>query len=141
MKSFTRTIIETLKKPEKIKRDSFVYLSPKAPKSRFAQCGTCMMFRPATEQCAIFGPNKKVSGRDGSCGMYEWGKANHLPVHEVMTPEQAGYVERQVRCGNCYYGGPKCGLYMALNKALPEKFDLEEEIEEFACCNAQTPKS
>lgn len=118
---------------QKIGRDSFLYLDGSS--DTFAQCGSCVFGR---DKCGIMG-GQKVSAKDGSCGFYMKGVQINRVVAN-LTREQTGYVERQVRCHNCKYGGSNCELYTMLNKEFPDVFDLEEKISPNACCNAQTAK-
>ena len=127
----------------KIKRDAFLYMDPKGDKSKFAQCGTCMMFTGST--CTIIGPDVKITA-EMSCNLYVHGKP--MPEekgHEMklVTPEEAGLVDRKVRCENCEYGDAsrlKCVLFEKLNKELSESFDLDPNIKAQGCCNAQVPR-
>lgn len=128
----------------KITREAFGYQSPKEPKDQFAQCKTCV--RWTGERCMILGSDVEALAGD-SCNEYIHGKPALDQAGKekaLMTPEEAGYVRRQVRCENCAYANPKdktCGLYKALNKQNPSAFDLDENIDPKACCNAQTDKS
>lgn len=152
---------DTPKIGEKLTRAAFLYMdhSPKSPADEFAQCDTCRMFVPAGEaapsaRCVVLGSKFKVID-EGSCGLYSvWPKGKPDPTvvrdHAVelskglpasVTPEEAGYVERQVRCENCTFlrGANECGLYDTLNKTLPGLFQLDIHIDPHGCCNAQTP--
>lgn len=123
---------------EKIGREAFIYLS--GDTDDYAQCSSCWMFNPEKERCVILGPDFHVDA-DATCCFYMKGEPlDDMPLIARVTPEEAGYVDRQVRCENCRYGGDKCGLYVMLNKKLPDVFDLEEEIEPRACCNANVPR-
>lgn len=125
--------------PEKIQRDAFLYMEPKPPKGEFAQCSTCFMWIPESNTCAIHGEELEVQGTD-SCGLYVHGESAFEEAAKLVTEEESGLVTHPVRCENCYYGGKECGLYVKLNKALPELFDLDTKISPQACCNGQTPK-
>jgi hypothetical protein len=123
---------------KKINRDAFIYLPGKD--KEFAQCGTCWLFNAEKERCAILGPDFKVDD-DDSCNFYL--KGDHpkdLKLVKRVSPKNAGFVDRKVRCENCRYGGDHCQLYQQLNSRLPDIFDLETKIESRACCNANTPK-
>src|SRR5215472_2862482 len=124
----------------KVKRDAFLYLDPQGNADEFAQCGTCKEFLSG-DICYIFG--SPVSSR-GSCGLYIPGKADPEWKAEgrFVSPEEAGYVERPVRCENCaFFEAGNCGLFDTLNDALPDVFDLETVVDAKGCCNAQTPMS
>jgi hypothetical protein len=115
----------------KIKRDAFLYLEGAG--DTFAQCGSCIF---GYTHCAIMN-GRKVSARDGSCGFYIKGHPIAQEVIAQLTSEQAGYVERPVRCENCrFYGQGHCSLYRILNQRHAALFDLEEKVEAKGCCNA-----
>lgn len=133
---------------DRVKRDAFLYLSPEGGGEDFAQCGTCAFF--GKTHCALFTGDFAVDA-DDSCGCY----LPHTPAHEtgpvpalnLISPGDAGFVKRKVRCENCYHGDARtrdgreehyCKLYADLNKTLPAAFDLEEVIRPKACCNAHT---
>ena len=118
---------------KRIKRDAFLYLEGK--KADFAQCSSCCLFDDG--KCTIFGT--KVKGTD-SCGLYIPGWYAGISNAKRVTPEEAGYVQAQVRCENCRYGGDTCKLYEQLNKLMPYTFDLDIKIKPKACCNAWRKK-
>jgi hypothetical protein len=122
---------------EKIDRSAFIYLAPKSEKEQFAQCATCVAFLPGKERCAWFSKNDKVIG-NASCSLYVNGEPNDdQEIRDSVTPEEAGYVEGQVRCENCtHVKGDTCTLFQKLNQALPDLFELDSKIEDKACCNA-----
>ena len=124
---------------EKIKRDAFIYLPGKD--KEFAQCGTCWLFNAEKERCAILGPTFEVDD-DDACNFYLKGDpSKDLKLVARVTPKNAGFVDRKVRCENCKYGGGGvCKLYTMLNEKLPDVFDLDTKIEPRACCNAQTSR-
>lgn len=128
----------------KVTRAAFLYLDPKGDKARFAQCGTCMMFTGSS--CTILGKDFTVNAGD-TCGFYVHGKPQPAEKgHEMksVTPEEAGFERRAVRCENCaYFEDEKsvCGLFVMLNEALPDDFDLDEGVDAFGCCNANVPKA
>lgn len=148
---------------EKLGRDTFLYMEPPEgyyKPQEFAQCETCRKYIRESVQCIELGPNPRITD-DKSCCLYSpWplGKPNpevvrnHLTelrqaekrgAHDFVTPEEAGLVQRQVRCENCYYfdeDDSDCELYEMLNKAFPQCFDLEERVKPLACCNAQTKR-
>ena len=153
---------------EKITRDAFIYLPPKnGVADNFAQCGPCRMFVPSKflpegfegARCIIHG-SRVVIDEDDSCGfMVPWPTPDGSPNKKVMqdhanelakeipgsvTPEQSGLVSRRVQCHRCKWANEtatRCGLYVSLNKKMGDKFDLAEDIEPHACCNAQTPET
>jgi hypothetical protein len=142
---------------DKIKRDAFLYMAPArvSQNDAFAQCSSCRMFVPP-KGCLVLGSRFPVSADDGTCGVYiAWppgDKPDKKAVAEhtrqlaaglpaTFTPEEVGYVERQVRCENCTYfkkAAYQCGLYLALNKAMPMMFDLDPDVDQYGCCNANT---
>lgn len=127
----------------KVKRDAFLYLAPKAPKDEFAQCGTCSLFVESANHCSILGSAVHVTA-SMSCGFYLHGtpKPKNAAIRKVVTAQEAGLVDRQVRCENCeYVEGKTCGLYRKLNTRLPAYFDLDARIDPQGCCNAQQPKA
>jgi hypothetical protein len=130
-------------KEEKIKRDAFLYLEPTGAGDEFAQCATCVMWSgPEHNTCYYLG---KDVDADDSCGLYAPGKPNpELAGNELgnVSREAAGFVDHPVRCENCmvFDGKGKCLGYEAINKALPEHFDLDVNVKPKGCCNAQRPK-
>jgi hypothetical protein len=124
---------------EKIKRDAFLYL--KGSGKDFAQCGTCWLFNPEKERCAILGPEFEVDD-DDACNFYLKGEPQKdLKLVARVTPKNAGFVDRKVRCENCrFYDNNECKLYVRLNKELPDIFDLETKIDPRSCCNANLPR-
>src|ERR1051325_9723924 len=66
-----------------------------------------------------------------------WHSLNDQECRSIVTPEQAGYVQGQVRCENCsWYDDGTCGLYQMLMEKMPDVFDLETSVEAQGCCNA-----
>ena len=129
-------LLEATDSNTKIKRDAFLYLSPKGDKNNFAQCSTCSQFNPETERCGLFGKDDKVIAA-ASCGLYIHGAPDlTLDPMGIVSPEEAGYVKGNVRCENCkWFENNRCDLFAKLNKELPNIFDLDEEVEAKACCN------
>jgi Pyruvate/2-oxoacid:ferredoxin oxidoreductase delta subunit len=148
-------------------RDAFLYFNhrPNSPKTQFAQCVTCRMFVPDEymgtdndkDLCIAHGSKVGV-GEEWSCGVYSpWPKGSPVPevirnhaaelkkgIPGSLTPKETGLVNRKVRCQNCYFfkaGPKKCNLYELLNKALPELFDLDENVDPYGCCNANIEKA
>jgi hypothetical protein len=144
MRQYIDLVVEALKRREaksdrKVTRDAFLYLDPKAPKESFAQCSTCVLMMPGTTTCAIHGPDLDVKG--ASCGLYVHGTpTDDQPQQKLVTPEESGFVRREVRCENCRFfeEGDTCALFVKLNDALPEIFDLETKVADQGCCNAQS---
>ncbi len=124
---------------EKITRDAFIYLD--SDEGDFAQCGRCWQFNAEKGRCCILGPDFEVDADDSCCLFVEGSWVEGQPLVERISPEDAGFVEREVRCENCEYGGTgECQLYKMLNEKFPDVFQLETSISAKACCNAQTPK-
>ncbi len=132
-----------MKLVSRVQRDAFLYLDPKEPKNEFAQCSTCIKFTGST--CLILGKNIPVTG-NMSCGFYLNGEPNLKAKgseEEIVTPKEAGLVNRKVRCENCKFFKEKesiCDLYHDLNRDYPEKFNLDEKVNKYGCCNAESPK-
>jgi len=131
-------------KIERITRSTFLYFDSKPPKSKFAQCATCVHFLRREERCELHGPDDDVDD-DDSCGLYVHGEALGVHPLSLVTPEQSGLVSRQVRCENCRFFDPDdeprvhCDLYTQLNRMLPALFELDRYVQAKGCCNAQTP--
>ena len=131
------TLLEAKGSATKVDRSAFIYLKPKGDKNQFAQCSTCVAFLPKKQRCAWFSKNDKVIA-EASCSLYVNGTPNDdQDIINSVKPKDAGYVVGKVRCENCYHvKGSNCSLYQKLNETLPELFDLDEKIEDKACCNA-----
>lgn len=124
----------------KIGREAFLYLEGKDGDDKFAQCASCDMWNNKAETCAILGPGFFVDA-DDSCGLYIKGKPHDQPCDKIYTPEEVGFVDRDVRCENCKYGGDgECSLFKMLNDKFPDEFELDTKIKPYGCCNAQTRK-
>lgn len=114
-------------------RSTFIYLDPKTPHD-FAQCSTCWKFTGKT--CLEFS-SKDVVKPTGSCNLYSTGdpQPDHLgKEHNSITPKEAGYVDRKVRCEHCEYfekGDNDCLFFRSLN--------IDYKVNPDGCCNAQTP--
>lgn len=135
MLSFDQFITES--ENDRIERSTFLYMPPKGDGAQFAQCSTCSSFLSKKQRCRFFGKRDQVIA-NASCGLYTKGEPNDFqPVMGSVTPEQAGYVEQQVRCENCSWfdGRSTCGLFDQLNKTLPRVFDLDTNVEPKGCCN------
>lgn len=132
----------------KIDRTAFLYLEPNehtfGPKEEFAQCSTCGIFSGEDrKRCYILGKKFEVLPED-TCELYANGKPNESlsdQEYKSMSPDDAGWERRLVRCENCYwYGLGKCGLFIKLNSEFPDIFDLDSSVSAFGCCNSNTPK-
>lgn len=129
---------------DKITRATYLYMDPKAPKGQFAQCGTCAHFIEEKDRCELHGKDDDIDD-DDSCGLYVRGPASTGEPQGFVTPEQSGFVSREVRCENCMFFDPDseprehCDLYSQLNRILPKLFDLDRYVKAQGCCNAQTP--
>jgi hypothetical protein len=129
---------EPKKVAEKITRVAFLYLD--GDKDDYAQCSSCFLYVNSKKRCAILGNDFEVAPED-TCAMYIPGDpVENQPIVKRVSPEEAGYVARKVRCENCFYGGDECKLFVMLNKKMPEVFDLDPKIVSKGCCNAQTPR-
>jgi len=121
---------------KKVKEDAFLYLDPKPPKDKFAQCGTCMMFTGSS--CTIHGPG--LVKAEWSCGLYVHGKP--MPdmkgeEHKAVTPKESGLVKEKVRCENCHSFNSETGaclMFQALNE-VDELFDMRTTVHPQGCCN------
>ena len=129
---------------EKITRATFLYMDPRNPEEKFAQCDTCMNFIRDKGLCKLLLPTDEIKAGK-SCGSYAPGENATGEALGVLTAEEVGLVERQVRCENCAFFDPDteprkhCDFYTQLNLILPGLFDLDRYVNEYACCNAQTP--
>lgn len=131
----------------KIDRSAFVFMRARKPYKTFAQCKTCAFFNPAIERCENFGPDNVVKAR-GSCGVYAFGPENTTALPQSrITPTEAGYVERPVRCEDCKFFDPNdepqphCDLYTQLNLMQPGVWNLDRYVNGYDCCNANTEGS
>jgi len=127
----------------KLSRDAFLYLNPEPGIDDFAQCSSCQDWVEGDNRCVIHGPKVRTPGT-ASCGFYIFGDVQPAgtKTYAMVSAEESGLVDREVRCENCQWGGPttyKCRFFLGLNERLPEMFDLDEHIEPKGCCNAQLP--
>lgn len=117
-------------------RSTFLYMNPKGDEHKFAQCGTCWKF--TGKSCLEFGPDDKV-GEDDSCGLYCFGEPqpDHVGKEKSgTTPEEAGFVDGEVRCENCEYfekGDNDCLLFRMLGMK-------DYKVHKHGCCNAFSEK-
>lgn len=135
-------------KIEKIERSAFLFMKARGKnKGRFAQCITCIHFLIDQDRCYLQRDRDDVDD-DDSCGGYYPGeptKGTDLKPLGNSTPEELGFVEREVRCQNCMFFDPDsealthCDLYTQLNRMFPALFKLDRYVEKLDCCNAQTP--
>lgn len=128
--------------PTKITRDAFLYMEPEDDNPQFAQCDVCRFVVRQKDGlfCALMG--LKEVKKYGSCALFVDGPA----VREMLAdldPKVIGYVEKQVRCENCKFGGGSlCELYVGLNamSRVPglgcNSFHLNPKIHPQGCCNA-----
>lgn len=127
----------------KITRGAFVYIEGKG--DTFAQCSTCTKWDRKLRLCVD--PLDMMVLGSWSCCLYSPGSFAGGERRKTMTPEEAGLFKGAVRCENCFYsraqeeGDVYCTLYEMLNDQFPDDFDLKEEIDEYGCCNAFTPKN
>jgi hypothetical protein len=127
-------------------RSTFLYMEPADPKNDdFAQCGTCIEWIKDKDRCYLHRTSDEIDA-DDSCGLYVEGEPRSgLKPLGLVTPKVSGLVDEQTRCHNCnaYDGRDQshihCDLYVQLNRMFPHVFDLKEEIEPHACCNAMEP--
>lgn len=127
-------------KPEKRKRDVFLYMAPRGDREQFAQCGTCAYFMPGAEKCAPMEGHRVTA--EMSCGCYAHGEpTDDQRITNSFTAAEAGLVNRRVRCENCasFAGPDHCELFARLNRDHPDIWDLEVTVDTYGCCNAQVP--
>jgi len=122
-------------------RETFLYTEGEG--DEYAQCGTCISF--TGQRCLILGPDFKVDA-DDSCNLYAEGEPlKQLAGKEqtCLTPEEAGFVDRKVRCEHCasFDGKGICEFFVALNDKLPRLFDLQIDVDPYGCCTANKPKA
>lgn len=140
MRDLMDIIQEAAETGQKIDSTAFLYLPPSGEAEEFAQCKTCILFRPKAERCGAFGPEDVVTAEQ-SCGFYLHGESDDQQAcRSIVTPEQAGLVDGPVRCENCSWFDGECGLYAKLMQALPDVFDLDAKVAAQGCCNAWQKK-
>jgi len=140
MRDLIKIVTEAKQPTAWIDRSSFLYLSPKGDKDKFAQCGSCGAFMPESERCSLFSKSFKVVA-EGSCGLYVHGEPSEdQEPSNAVDPKEAGYVEAQVRCENCKaYVDGQCALFARLNELAPHTFNLDTKVDPKGCCNAWHP--
>lgn len=129
----------------KVDRSAFVFMRGRKPYPTFAQCITCAKFIGGNRRCEEFGPDNEVKPQ-GSCCVYTFGpgQGEGKTPQSRITPTEAGYVEREVRCMHCRFFDPNdepqthCDFFTQLNLMLPNVFDLDRYVTEHDCCNANT---
>jgi len=131
---------------EKITRATFLYMDAKGPeKNENAQCETCKWFISDKDRCVQHGANDDIDEDDSCCLYVEGENSKGAEPLGLVTPEISGLVSRQVRCENCMFFDrhtervEHCDLYTQLNRMMPNIFSLDRYVNEYGCCNAQTP--
>jgi len=85
--------------------------------------------------CTIHGPDIKITP-EMTCGLYVEGE-NHTDMigkeMAMVTPEESGLEEREVRCENCAHFSPPgtCKFF--------EKEEIDSKVIPTGCCNANEP--
>jgi hypothetical protein len=134
----------------KITRDAFIYMEPDTKerqkyKEKFAQCGTCHMWTGEKgKSCTIHSQKVEITA-EKSCSFYTPGDPMPEMIGKemgIVSPAESGLVEADVRCENCNYfsSGKVCQVFKRLN-ASAEMFELDENVEPKACCNAWVGKT
>src|ERR1700720_2614332 len=87
--------------PIRIARDAFLYME-NPDNARFAQCGTCWLFRRTKQRCEILPPNFVVTAKD-RCGYCLEGKPEERAhIDHKTTPDKPLFVRANApRCQNC----------------------------------------
>ncbi len=130
--------------PVPIKRDAFLYLEGAGDK----QCGSCWLF--SSPRCVVLPQDFEVRS-DDSCNYWGYGptseQQNAFQYAPIFTPEEVGFVSREVRCENCFHFDKQeslCYLFGQLNNITSpdgqKLFDLDYHVAPNGCCNAQTPR-
>jgi hypothetical protein len=121
-------------------RSVFLYLDPKPGAD--SQCGTCYLWIKG-DRCWIHGPRVKVTASMACC-FYLKGKplpTTVSPPAAMVTPEESGLVDREVRCENCrHYDDRRCRFFALLNSRLSALFHLATDVDPRGCCTAQEPR-
>jgi hypothetical protein len=126
----------------KVNRAAFLYLDPVRPAANFAQCVVCRDWVRGDRKCVIHGPTVNVPGT-ASCGFFVRGitQPPGTKTRPLVTPEESGLVNREVRCENCmFFDDGYCKFFTRLNDLWPAVFDLDPKVDAHGCCNAQTPE-
>ena len=130
---------------DRVTRDAFLFMRSRKPQKDFAQCASCSHFIRGKKQCEWFSESDEVKA-DDSCGLYVPGENSTGKPLALVSPKEAGFVDRKVQCRNCRFFDPNdepqthCDLFSQLNLLLPNVFDLDRYVDEHDCCNAQTPE-
>ena len=143
----TESTESTEKAGGKVTRDAFLYMDPQGDPKIFAQCGSCALFLPSKQLCAVI--RAAAGGAEHvmaawSCGGYAFGEPDDdQRILAAMPAEEAGLVQRAVRCENCRFrdGEAWCGLFDSLNKQNSDIFDLDPNIDFYGCCDAQSDRT
>ena len=110
---------------------------------RFVQCQSCAHFIPSEDGCTEMVEGAYIVAQ-GSCVAYSPGpNAVKADGYGKYQPEELDYVVRPVRCSNCSHLSPKgttCLMFKLMNKRMPERFMLIEQVDKNSCCNLQEPK-
>jgi len=131
----------------RITRDALLFMKARGPnKGKFAQCITCIHFLIDQGLCRLQRDKDDVDG-DDSCGSYYPGeptKGEEKPLGN-STPAELGFVKRLVQCRRCRFFDPDsearkhCDLFTQLNRMMPNVFNMDRYVDDFDCCNAQSP--
>lgn len=134
----------------RIDRASFLYMEhgkdSYGDPHDFAQCKSCCLWTgEERKRCFILGKKFEVVG-EATCALYANGKpqiellsGNEI---EAVTPREAGFENRAVRCENCVYFNPTisgCKLFAVLDIEFPEDSNLGWKVKGVGCCNANLP--
>ena len=119
-------------------RSVFLYIDPKGGAD--SQCGTCYLWIRG-DHCLIHG-SRRITAKMACCYyLHGTPRPAGTPPQAIVTPDESGLVERQVRCENCrHFSDRHCELFARLNSRLPAVFDLDTAVEARGCCTAQEPR-
>jgi hypothetical protein len=108
-----------------------------------SQCGTCFLWI-RSQKCYIHRPSDKIT-KEMACVYYLQGPPMSPAAKpaSIVTPEESGLVDRQVRCENCkWYDDHHCKFFEELNNlhgGLAGEFKLDTRVDPRGCCTAQEP--